>query len=248
MSNNCYNMISTGQGQNKSGNFSAALETFNTVLQKCDAYDAKEKGFAGKAEALNGLKQFNDALEAANQGLKISNTSIDNLFQKATAEIGLGMESAAKADLNTIISLTQKNKNTAERATIYAKIAALNAKEQAYDEALGNINQAMSLDNSNLDFAVLQGDIYVASGKFKEGLESYDNAISKGRNDAEVWKAKATALIKMNQKKYGTDNAGTLAKKMNSTEKQSLCSTIRTAMERGMKDMNLELMQVAVCN
>src|SRR5215470_2660213 len=75
MSNSCYNMISTGQGQNKSGNYSAALETFNTVLQKCDAYDAKEKGFAGKAEALNGLKQFNDALEAANQGLKISNSS-----------------------------------------------------------------------------------------------------------------------------------------------------------------------------
>src|SRR5882762_9214095 len=72
MSNSCYDLINTGQSQNKAGNYSAALDNFTKVLQKCDAYDAKEKGYAGKATALNGLQQYNDALAAANAGLKIN--------------------------------------------------------------------------------------------------------------------------------------------------------------------------------
>src|SRR5437588_6497776 len=79
MSNGCNDLISEGQVQNKAGNFSAALDNFNKVLQKCDAYDAKEKGYAGKAAALNGMAQYNDALDAANKGLAINKSSLDNL-------------------------------------------------------------------------------------------------------------------------------------------------------------------------
>src|SRR6186997_651983 len=98
MGNDCYKAIDAGKASNKSGNYSAALDQFNQVLKKCDAYDAKEKGYAGKAEALNGLMQYNDALAAANEGLKINKTSIENLFQKANAELGLKMPAEAKAD------------------------------------------------------------------------------------------------------------------------------------------------------
>src|ERR1700704_718972 len=86
MSNNCYNLIATGESQNRAGNYNTALQNFNEVLNKCDAYDAKEKAYAGKAGALNGLRQYNDALTAANAGLKISQSSINNLFEKANAE------------------------------------------------------------------------------------------------------------------------------------------------------------------
>src|SRR5258708_36091535 len=75
MSNSCYDLINSGQSQNKAGNYSAALDNFTKVLQKCDAYDAKEKAYAVKDEALNGLHQFNDALAAANAGLKINASS-----------------------------------------------------------------------------------------------------------------------------------------------------------------------------
>src|SRR5882672_1472220 len=122
-SNSCYNQIVTGESQNRAGNYSAALQSFNEVLNKCDAYDAKEKAYAGKAGALNGLRQYNDALTAANAGLKISQSSINNLFEKANAELGLGMNAEARADLNSLTALTQKNQHAAERATIYAKIA-----------------------------------------------------------------------------------------------------------------------------
>jgi len=70
MSNSCYNTIQQAQQANKQGNYSSALDMFNQVLQKCNAYDAKEKGYAGKAAALNGLQQYNDALEAATAGIK----------------------------------------------------------------------------------------------------------------------------------------------------------------------------------
>src|SRR5882672_3700213 len=124
-SNSCYNAIATAESQNRAGNYSEALQNFNNVLSKCDAYDAKEKAYAGKAASLNGLKQYNEALTAANAGLKISQGSINNLFEKANAELGLGMTTEARADLNTVISLTQKNQHASERATIYAKIAAM---------------------------------------------------------------------------------------------------------------------------
>src|SRR6476619_3224814 len=108
-SNSCYNSIQQGQAANKAGNYSNALDIFDGVLKKCDAYDAKEKGYAGKAAALNGMQKYNEALEAANEGIKINKSSIDNLFEKANAELGLKRTSNAKADFSTIIDLTSKN-------------------------------------------------------------------------------------------------------------------------------------------
>ena len=156
-SNKCYDAIKAGEASNNAGNYSAALDQFNQVLQKCDAYDAKEKAYAGKATALNGLKQYNDALAAANEGLKISNTGVDNMFQKASAELGLGMQAEAKADLAKVVDMTAKNKNVKERATIFGKIAELDLRENMYSDAMNNVETAISLDNYNPDFYILKG-------------------------------------------------------------------------------------------
>src|SRR5579859_346492 len=166
MSNNCYDLINQGQAQNKSGNYSAALDNFNKVLQKCDAYDAKEKGYAGKAAALNGLQQYSDALDAANKGLAIDKTSLDNLFEKASAETGLGNYTGARADLNTISDLTSKNRNTAQRATLFSKMAEVDTRQQQYDQALQDMQQAIAIDNTNLRFYMQTGDINVAAGNY----------------------------------------------------------------------------------
>jgi len=247
MSNSCYNLIATGESQNRAGNYSTALQNFNEVLAKCNAYDAKEKAFAGKASALNGLAQYNDALTAANAGLKISQTSINSLFEKANAELGMGMTAEARADLKNLIALTQKNQHAAERATIYAKIAAIDSRQQLYPEALENIGQAIALDNTNPDFLVLKGDIQTAAGNFPDALGSYDEAAAKGKTGFTAQKAKVIAMLKMNQKKYGTDNADILARKMNSMEKQDLCAGIRNAQDKGMKDITIDMTQAAIC-
>jgi len=247
MSNNCYNLIGTGQSQNKAGNYSGALDNFNTVLKKCDAYDAKEKAYAGKAAALNGLRQYNDALDAANAGLKISSTSIDNLFEKASAELGLGMTDNARTDLNSIVSLTEKNRNTTQRATIFAKIAEVEMRQGQYDAALQHIGQAISMDPANLTFYMQRGDINVAAGNLSVAISNYDEAIGQGKNDAEAWKARTTTLIKLYQKKYGTDNADALKRKITTTDRQALCNSIRTSQDKGMRDVNIDLLQASVC-
>lgn len=247
MSNSCYDLINSGQSQNKAGNFSAALDNFNKVLQKCDAYDAKEKAYAGKAAALNGLQQYRDALTAASAGLKINTASLDNLFEKANAELALGMTDQAKTDLNTITALTGKNRNFPQRATIYAKIAETEMKQQLYTDALQHIGQAIFMDNSNLNFYMQRGDINVAAGNLSTAIGNYDEAIAKGKSDAETWKARTTTLIKLYQKKYGTDNADLLFKKIDNTDKLALCNSIRASQEAGMKDINIDLVQASIC-
>jgi len=105
----------------------------------------------------------------------------------------------------------------------------------------------MNLDPNNLDLYVLQGDIYTASGNFSSAADSYNMAISKGKNDAAVWTAKVESIIKMNQAKYGTSDANSLAAKMNAGEKKNLCEAIKTGAAQGMKSMSIDLTQVAIC-
>jgi tetratricopeptide (TPR) repeat protein len=247
-SNSCYNLIKSSNDQNKAGDYSSALSNFNEILKKCDAYDAKIPAYAGKAAALNGLHQYQDALAAAQEGLKLDKSSIYNLFEKASAEAGLGMNTEAKADLQSVTSLTEKNRNTAERAGIYAKIAALDSRQQQWSEAQSSIQSAIGLDPNNADLYILQGDIYTSSGNYSNAIESYNKAIAMQGNHAEAaWKAKIESIVKMNQAKYGTNDANTLASKMNSSEKKNLCDAIQSGISQGMKNMNIDMLRVAIC-
>ena len=247
-SNSCYNLIKSSNDQNKAGDYNSALANFNEILKKCDAYDAKIPAYAGKAGALNGLHQYQDALAAAEEGLKLDKTSIYNLFEKASAEAGLGMNTEAKADLQSVISLTQKNQNTAERAAIYAKIAALDSRQQQWSEAQTNVQSAIGLDPNNADLYTLQGDIYTSSGNYSSATESYNKAIAIGGSQSgNAWKAKIESMVKMYQAKYGTSDANTLASKMNSSEKKNLCEAIQSGTNQGVKNMNIDLLRVAIC-
>ena len=246
-SNSCYNLITSSNAQNKAGDYSSALANFNEILKKCDAYDAKIPAYAGKAGALNGLHQYQDALAAAQEGLKLDKNSIYNLFEKASAEAGLGMTAEARTDLQSVISLTEKNRNTAERAGIYAKIAALDSRQQQWPEAQSNVQFAIGLDPNNADLYILQGDIYTSSGNYSGAIESYNKAIAMQGNQAGAWKAKIESMVKMNQAKYGTSDANTLASKMNSSDKKNLCDAIQSGSSQGVKDMNIDLLRVAIC-
>ena len=247
-SNSCYNLIKSSDDQNKAGDYNNALANFNEILKKCDAYDAKIPAYAGKAAALNGLRQYDEALIAAKEGLKLDKNSISNLFEKATAELGLGMNAEAKTDLQSVISLTEKNKNTSQRAGIYAKIAALESHQQQWSDAQTSVQQAISLDPANGDLYILQGDIYTATGTYSTAFASYDKAINiQGNAAAPAWKAKIEAIIKMNQAKYNTHDASGLSAKMSAAEKQNLCNAIKSGLSVGMKSMDIEMTQAAIC-
>jgi tetratricopeptide (TPR) repeat protein len=226
MNNSCYNSIQHGEQANKAGNYSNALDLYNQVLDQCKAYDAKEKGYAGKAAALNGLQRYNEAFDAATQGLAINKASVDNLFEKANAELGLKKTADAKASFSTIIDLTQKKSNVKDRATIYAKMAEIDLKQNMQTDALNNIQQAIALDANNNDFYMLRGDIKTAQGDFTAAIADYDLAIAKGKDDTEVWKAKSVTYVKSYQQKYNTTDAKQLASKMPSSDKQILCGEL----------------------
>lgn len=247
MTNACYNAVQNGESQNKSGNFEAALDQFDKVLDQCKAYDAREKGYAGKAEALNGLKRYNEAIDAANSGLQIKSNSIDNLFQRAEAYLSLDRDADAKADLSSIVDLSQKNKNVKERATVYAKIAEIDLRKKMYADAANNLQTAISLDSTNASFYLLKGDLFSAQNNFKEAGAYYDQAITAGADRTTSWQAKTEGQIKYFQQKYQTSSAADLAAKMTNTEKQDLCSTIRDAKTNGVRNMNIDLLQVTIC-
>lgn len=247
MTNSCYNAIQQGEQANKAGNYSTALDQYNQVLDQCKAYDAKDKAYAGKAAALNGLQRYSEALDAATQGLVINKTSIDNLFEKATAELGLKKSADAKASFNSIVELTQKNQNVKDRATIYAKMAEIDLKQNMYTDAINNIEQAITLDSDNNDFYMLRGDIKSAQGDFTAAIADYDLAIAKGKDDAEAWKAKSVTYIKSYQKKYNTTDAKQLASKISAADKSVLCGEITKAKAKGVKDINMDLLELSLC-
>lgn len=248
MTNACYNAIKEGNAYNDAGNYSDAVDKFNIVLKKCDAYDAKEKGYAGLATAYNGMQQYSEALNAANAGLKISSTSVDNMFQKATAELGLNMKAEAKADFAKVIDMTTKNRNVKDRATIYAKIAELDLKQNMYSDAMNNVDAAIQTDNTNADFYILKGDVYAAQSMYSDAITAYNQAVTYGGNSAKVWQAKVEAEVKMMQKKYNTgSNTSDLAAKISAADKQMLCTDISQAKNYGVHVQNIDLLQLAIC-
>lgn len=246
-SNACYNLLTQADASQRAKNYAQALSEYSQVLENCKAYDAKERAYAGKAAAQNGLKQFSEAYNTATEGLSIDKNSVEIIFQKANAELGLNKVADAKADFNSVISLTEKNRNVKERATIYAKIAEINLGQGMYVDAMNNVAQAISLDANNPDFYMLQGDIESQQGKFTEASTYYDMAMNHGKNDQEVWKAKTVNSIKSYQEKYNTTDAQTLASKMNDSEKDQLCRLIKNAADNGVQEVNIDLLKLSIC-
>jgi len=92
-------------------------------------------------------------------------------------------------------------------------------------------------DNSNLNFYLQRGDINAAAGNLTTAIGNYDEAIAKGKDDAEAWKARTATLIRLYEKKYGTDNAGQLKKKISASDNRRSAAASRLGRPRGLKDI-----------
>ncbi len=246
-SNACYNLLTQADASQRSKNYTQALTQYSQVMENCKAFDAKERAYAGKAAAQNGLKQYSEAYNTAMEGLSINKNSVDIIFQKANAELGLNREADAKADFNTVLSLTANNRNVKERATIYAKMAEIDLGQNMYEDAMNNVAQAILLDSGNPDFYMLQGDIQSQQGNYTPANSYYDMAISHGKNDAEVWKSKTVNSIRSFEKKYNTTDVQTLAAKMDAGEKEQLCRLIKDASGKGVQDVSIDLLKLSIC-
>ena len=248
MGKECRGKVEAAQQLNDAGDYTNALAAFDAVHGDCDTKDAREAIQGGRAHALNGLGRHAEAIDAANRALKVSkDQSLVGYFERAIAQEKLGNMDAATEDYNRIIALTEKNKNVKERATIYAKVADMNARAGKKAEAESYYAKAVELDPGNADFDVLRGDWAVLGGDYDAAFASYDAAMSKGKTGADMYQIRSEARIKQMQDKYDTTNVQQLRGKMTPQETAQVCAELGKAAELGLKDMKLDMFSALVC-
>jgi tetratricopeptide (TPR) repeat protein len=248
MSNKCMGMLKTGNESNKTGDYEAALKTFETMLSKCTAKDAKEQGNVGKAHALNGLKRHQDAIAAANAAIKASkNTSIAALFERADANYALNQLADAKADYAAITDMSEKNKNVKERAAIFAKLAELDWKQGMKEDAYNNLSKAIELDPENPDYHILRGDLKAKEGDLDDAFENYDKALETSADKQSVYKLRANAFTRAMQDKHSTRDANELKSRMSAAEKERFCGEWKRLFDGGYKNMKEDLYYTLIC-
>jgi tetratricopeptide (TPR) repeat protein len=248
MSKDCRQKIELANRMSSDKQYDSALAVFNAITKQCNSKDGKEAVANGKAHAYNGKMQYTEAMAAANEALAVSkNKSLNGFFERGIANEGLKNSEAATADFNQIITLTEKNQNVKERATIYAKIADMNYQSGKMAEGDANLAKAMELDPSNTNFTIQKGDMYVKQGKYDEAFENYDKAVDAGRTDLDMYVIRTNARMKMVQDKYGTSVAQELRAKMTAKEKEQVCVEMKKALELGLKDMKQEMFSALVC-
>ena len=250
MGKKCKEALATGTAANQAGDYQTALTTFESNQDNCKTKDGKEAFAVGKAEALNGLGRYDEAIAAADVALDATKgNSLNGHFQKGVAQNKLGQIEASQASLNQVMVLTDMNQNTAERASNYALMAAL------YDRQLGNSDSAMhymdkaiAMDPTNTNFVIEKGDMFVRSQQYDAAFEQYDKAVEMGRSDVEMYEIRANARLKMLESKYQTTKAKELKTKMTPAEKELVCSDLQQALDMGLKDMNKDMFAALVCN
>jgi tetratricopeptide (TPR) repeat protein len=115
------------------------------------------------------------------------------------------------------------------------------------DSAVSNLDKAMALDPANASFYIQKGDMAAKEGNYDAAFVQYDKAVELGRTDADMYKIRTEARMKMVQDKYKTENAQELRNKMSPTEKQQVCSELKKLISLGYKDMKADMFDALVC-
>lgn len=249
MNKGCREKNQAGINQLKDKKYDEALQTFSQMEKSCNTKDAKEAWAVGKAEALNGLNRYQEAITESDKALKVTKgKSLMALFQKAIAQNGLQQPEEASKTFGQMMSLTEKNQDTKTRANNYALMASVQSHQlDKPDSAHYYIEKAIAIQPDNANFIVQKGDIFFEEKKYDDAFMQYDKAEQMGKNDYEMYTIRSNARLKMLQDKYGTTNVQELRSKMTSTEKQQLCADLKKATSFGQKDMKVDMVASLIC-
>jgi len=248
MSNKCYKQVQTGNQQNDQGLYREALATFKKVVKDCSAKGAKEEGNIGMAIASNGLNEYENALNFANNAIKVSKqTSVMAYYARSYAYGKLGRREDAKADIVKITDLTKKNKNVKARATMFAQLAHLDTQLNMPDEADANLKKAIELDPANPAFYIQKGDMMVKNNDYADAFSAYDKVLELGKNDLDIYQIRTEARLKQMQEKYMTSDIKELSNKMTKKEKATLCTDAKKALGLGLRNLQLDLLSGMIC-
>jgi tetratricopeptide (TPR) repeat protein len=250
MGKKCKEALANAQAALSSQSYQDALSLYQAFADGCKTKDAKEQAAVGMAEAYNGLGMYDEAIAQADAALKVTkDRSLAGHFQKAQALNRLGDIEGSKSQLEKVIELTEKNQNTAEKASNYALMAALYDRQMGQtDSALVYLDKARELDPGNVKYTLQEGDMYLTQEDYESAYAAYDRAAQMAPNSAEVYVSKVNAGLWQMNKKYGTTKAQELRDKMTDAEKAAICSDLSKAFELGWKDMNKEMFKALVCN
>jgi tetratricopeptide (TPR) repeat protein len=249
MSKKCKVLIDSANVLLKDKDFQPALDAFVAMEKSCSTKDAKEATAVGKAEAYNGLGQYDEAIKASDAALKLTkNKSLNGFFQKAIAQNKTGQVEASKATFANVIALTEKNQDTKAKASNYALLAVLHDRQlHERDSAFFFLDKAIALDPENADFYIQKGDMLVVDKNYDDAFVQYDKAVEKGRTDIDMYEIRAIARMKMVQEKYNTTNTQELRSKMNATEKEQVCRELKKALALGLRNMQYDMFSSMVC-
>jgi tetratricopeptide (TPR) repeat protein len=249
MGKKCREKNSAASSLLKDKKYQEALDAYQAMEKSCTTKDAKEATANGKAEALNGLGQYDEAIKSSDAALKVTNNkSLMAYFQKAAAQIKLKQYDAANASLSKMIALTEKNQDKKARASNYALISALHWRYLGNkDSAKYFLDKAIALDPTNANFVIQKGDFFMDEKKYDEAFVQYDKAVSMGKADMEMYNIRASARIKIAQEKYNTANTQELRSKMTPKETEQICTELKKAISLGLRDMKMDMFASLVC-
>jgi len=248
MSNKCFKQVQAGNKLNDQGQYQQALDTFSKVLKDCSAKDAKEEGNVGIAIASNGLKQYDNAVNAANNAIKVSKqNNVTAYYARSHAYSNLGRTEDAKADIVKITDLTKKNKNIKARAKMFAQLAHLDFQLNMLAEADTNLTKAIELDPENPAFHIQKGDMMIKINNYDDAFVAYDKVLDLGKNDLEIYQIRTEARLKQVQQKYVTTDIKELSKRMTKQEKITVCADMKKALDMGLRNLQLDLLSSMIC-
>lgn len=247
MNDECRAGVEQGQALNDAQDYAGALSTFDALVDDCGTRDAEEAIHSGRAHAYNGLGRHQDAIAAADQALDAYDENLEAYFERAVAKEALGDAAGAGADYARVIELTENNQNTAERATLYAKIADMYYKAGKPADANAYLSKAIELDPGNPFYQVLRGDWAMRDGDYTAAFAAYDQAGAMGMDAAEIGQIRTEAAVKMVQEKYGTTNAQELRDEMSAEDTDIVCGEIRRATASGYENMQVDMFAALVC-
>jgi tetratricopeptide (TPR) repeat protein len=249
MGKKCREKNSAASSLLKEKKYQDALGAYQAMEKSCTTKDAKEATGNGKAEALNGLGRYDEAIKATDGALKVTNNkSLMAYFQRAAAQTKLKQYDAANTSFGKMISLTEKNQDKKARASNYALISQLHWQYLGNkDSAIYFLEKAIALDPSNANFLVQKGDYFMDEKKYDDAFVQYDKAVSMGKADKEMYNIRASARIKIAQEKYNTTNTQELRSKMTPKETEQICTELKKAIALGLRDMKMDMFSSLVC-
>lgn len=250
MGKKCKALLEEVNGFLDAESYTEALAKLDEFSGNCKTKDAKEIAATSKAEAYNGLQQYEQAIQEADAALKLTkDKSLLAHFQKGIALNELGDSEGSKSELQKVIELTEMNQNSSVRANNYALMARIYSRQlNDRDSADIFLDKAIELNPGNTAYIIQRGDMNLYYNEYEKAYANYDEALSKGHDPLDVSISRTKVSFKKLENKYGTNKANELRNKMTSDEKEVLCSDLSKALNLGWEDMSMDMFSALVCN